>query len=219
MPARRRLRSGRSPIAGLIARPTSQADQARVTRVLPVSVSTSTSATVALKLKTPIAGTAGQWRRGALGVERRSGANTQVWDPMRGPPAAQCARPEMAAKLTAMSGTPFSPTAPPGRSSRSCAGHEHLAGMLPSFFSTSAAAPTTEVPVTYVTRLAVVPSCTASRRCRGWRWPRSRPAPSALRRRSASAPCRCLADVDGTGVSSTLPSSSTRTMALKPGGR
>ena len=86
--------------SGLIARPMSHADQAPTTRTLPVASSTSTSTTRASKLKMPICA------NGRPSATARFGSKvfwskTQLWVPMIGPPAAQWARPEMSAKLTA----------------------------------------------------------------------------------------------------------------------
>ena len=131
-----------------MARPTSTADQARGTRSLPLSVSTSTSTTSAVKLKMPIC-----WNGSPVATARFGStvfwSKTQLWLPMIGPPAAQCARPLIAAKGSSRPGTPFRPTRPPARSSRSSTAHSSISlACCLSFFSTSAAACTTERPAT-----------------------------------------------------------------------
>ena len=127
----------------------SQADHARGTLTLPVASSTSTSTTVAPKLKMPICG------NGRPIATVRFGStvfwsNTHEWVPMIGPPAAQCARPEIAREAdAALLDALDRDLAARARSSRSSIAHSSISlACALSFFSTSAAAATTERPVT-----------------------------------------------------------------------
>jgi hypothetical protein len=105
----------------LIARPTSCAHQARRTATAPVASSTSTSTQCAPKVYAPRLAKA-SWLTAARFGSNPGPSKTNPCEAAIGPPAWNSDRMAISLKVTA-SGTPFTPTAPLGRSSRSAFAH------------------------------------------------------------------------------------------------